>query len=64
MRDKGGKAANIFTAAMPLLEAGTAQMVMTDYLRLGFAVFMGAVAPFALHSVGAQLAHLSFDLYR
>jgi hypothetical protein len=25
---------------------------------------MGVVAPFALHSVGSQLAHLSYDLYR
>lgn len=56
--------ANVFTAAMPVLETSLASMAMLDLLKLGFAVFMGVVAPFALHSVGSQLAHLSYDLYR
>ena len=56
--------ANVFTAAMPVLETSLASMTTLDLLKLGFAVFMGVVAPFALHSVGSQLAHLSYDLYR
>ncbi len=56
--------ANVFTAAMPVLETSLASMTTLDRLKLGFAVFMGVVAPFALHSVGSQLAHLSYDLYR
>jgi len=55
---------NVFTAAMPVLETSLASMATLDLLKLGFAVFMGVVAPFALHSVGSQLAHLSYDLYR
>jgi hypothetical protein len=57
-------AANVFTATLPLLEAAGPAMTLVDWLRLGFAVFMGLVAPFALHSVGSQMAHLSFELYQ
>ncbi len=57
-------AANIFTATMPILESTGLVLTPLDFIKLGFAIFMGTVAPFALHSVGAQLAQLSFDLYR
>ena len=57
-------AANVFTATLPLLEATGPAMTMVDWLRLGFAVFMGVVAPVALHSIGSQMAHLSFGLYQ
>jgi hypothetical protein len=57
-------AANIFTATLPLLKGAGPVMTLVDWLELVFAVFMGAVAPFALHSVGSQMAHLSFELFQ
>ncbi len=59
-------AANVFVATMPMLETnGTSWAAMTDLARikLGFAIFMGVVAPFGLKFVGAQLAQLSYSLY-
>jgi len=59
-------AANVFVATMPLLEAnGTAWADMTTLaqIKLGFAIFMGVVAPFGLKFVGGQLAELSYSLY-
>lgn len=59
-------AANVFVAATPLLqENGTSWAAMTDLakIQLGFAVFMGVVAPFGLRFVGSYLAELSFELF-
>jgi NADH:ubiquinone oxidoreductase subunit 5 (subunit L)/multisubunit Na+/H+ antiporter MnhA subunit len=59
-------AANVFVAVTPLLEEnGTSWAAMTDLakLQLGFAVFMGVVAPFGLKFVGSYLAKLSYELF-
>ncbi len=59
--------ANVFTATFPILEHyGTnfADMGGVELLSLAFAVFIGVCAPLTLKIVGAQMAQMSFEMYR
>lgn len=58
---------NVFTSIMPLLIQyeinGRIQLDFVGQMALGFGLFLGAVAPFALHLVGEQLADMSYRYY-